>query len=493
MSPVSVGGALTIGDYALWDKNPLRVRGDSVYGATHAAGGRSAYVGELPPFEAGADDVHLSILGTMFDDAARSADRRRDRRPRTSSRRRSATRRASPTATATTGRRRAARRRRSSRCATPPTRSATTRCRPSCSSGTSSRSTTIRPACTAPTAPQIAQIIEDYDGGLGELLDALDAKGLTASTNILFTLDHGKVDTHNQVALGHARRRQRRRSDGRGGDGAGGGDGPRHLELRAAQRGRRRADLRRSSPAPGPRTARRRRPTSPTSCWRCIQSGAITGLDTTRTLTADGALGTRSFHDFRAASPNQPDIVVFPQGRLDAEPGRRHQHGARPVPGAHAVSLRPPRRLLRRRALRPAHHGRAGVQERRDAAAPGAPPRGRAHRAGDARGARWRSRPPRAARSARRWPAIPGETIAVPADPHHRPRRRSSPAAGSRGRRAAATPPATNVIILDVAGLYDDELFDDATTADGGGRLPGARRRRGRGSRTAGPRAATGR
>ena len=29
--------------------------------------------------------------------------------------------------------------------------------------------------------------------------------------------------------------------------------------------------------------------------------------------TADGALGTRSVHDFRAASPNQADIVVFPK------------------------------------------------------------------------------------------------------------------------------------------------------------------------------------
>ena len=67
VSPVSVGGELNVGDYAEWDKNPLRVRGDSVYGATHAAGGRSAYVGELPPFEAGADDVHLSIVGTMFE------------------------------------------------------------------------------------------------------------------------------------------------------------------------------------------------------------------------------------------------------------------------------------------------------------------------------------------------------------------------------------------------------------------------------------------
>ena len=47
VSPVNLPG-LTIGDYALWSKNPLRTRGDSVYKAVHAAGGRTAYVGELP-------------------------------------------------------------------------------------------------------------------------------------------------------------------------------------------------------------------------------------------------------------------------------------------------------------------------------------------------------------------------------------------------------------------------------------------------------------
>ena len=30
-------------------------------------------------------------------------------------------------------------------------------------------------------------------------------------------------------------------------------------------------------------------------------------------MTADGALGTRTFKDFRATSPNQADILVFPQ------------------------------------------------------------------------------------------------------------------------------------------------------------------------------------
>src|SRR5215831_460818 len=65
MPPVNLPG-LTIGDYALWDKNPLRTRGDSVYHAVHAANGHTAYVGELPPFEVGADDVRLTLVGTSF-------------------------------------------------------------------------------------------------------------------------------------------------------------------------------------------------------------------------------------------------------------------------------------------------------------------------------------------------------------------------------------------------------------------------------------------
>ena len=60
VSPVNLPG-LTVGDYALWAKNPLRTRGDSVYRAVHDAGGRSAYVGELPPFEVGADQVSATV------------------------------------------------------------------------------------------------------------------------------------------------------------------------------------------------------------------------------------------------------------------------------------------------------------------------------------------------------------------------------------------------------------------------------------------------
>src|SRR5205814_1636298 len=189
------------GDYALWDRNPLRVRGDSVYTATHAAGGRSAYVGELPPFEAGADDVHLSTVGTVFNTplGPLTVDATTAKNILTMSFN-------YPQDVAD-----------SYSYDGPP------------ASGETQTRFTLRDAAEYvrnnglpafmfvwdflaldddPTSSygadgaQLAQIIEDYDAGLGELLDALDAKGLTASTNILFTLDHGKVDTHNQVVLG---------------------------------------------------------------------------------------------------------------------------------------------------------------------------------------------------------------------------------------------------------------------------------------------------
>ena len=154
-SPVSVGGALTIGDYALYAKNPLLTRGDSVYRATRRAGGRTAYVGELPLFEAGADEAHLTIVGTQFATPLGlltvdkpTADEHPDGDARLPAE-------ASRTATRTTGHRRAARRRPSSRCETRPIscarRRRRIRCRRSCSCGTSWRWTTIRPARTAPT------------------------------------------------------------------------------------------------------------------------------------------------------------------------------------------------------------------------------------------------------------------------------------------------------------------------------------------------------
>ena len=174
---------------------------------------------------------------------------------------------------------------------------------------------------------------EDYDAGLGELLRALEERGLLANTDILFTLDHGKVDTHNQVVLGT-----------RGGASADGQLGA-LVAAKGSAAGLSSADYALLNedgdgqiyavvPNAGTPVAAARQAEVTHALLALVQSGNIKGLDTTRTMTADGALGTRRFHDFRASSPNQADIVVFPQddwtlNQVDAknaEPGPFREH-----------------------------------------------------------------------------------------------------------------------------------------------------------------------
>ncbi len=461
VSPVSVGGELSVGDYALWDQNPLRVRGDSVYAATHAAGGRSAYVGELPPFEAGADDVHLSIVGTVFDTplGALTVDETTAKNILTTS--------FNYPQNVADG----------YSYDGPP------------GSGETQTRFTLRDAADYvrnhglpafmfvwdfvaldddPTSmygadgPQIAQIIGDYDGGLGELLDAIDAKGLTASTNILFTLDHGKVDTHNQVALGT--------HGGANADGqmaalvtaqgaAMGLDTSSYALLNED------GDAQIYAVVDGAGTAAGAAAQADATgkLLALIQSGAITGLDTTRTLTADGALGTRSFHDFRAASPNQPDIVVFPKddwtlNKVDATntaPGPFQEHTQYPY-GRHggfsADELYVPLIMAG-----PAF--KSGVMLPHPVLHPDVAPTALATLGSKAALTTAARGPIRAA-----LVGDPGETIAVPADPTTA---RDVVLAGSgfEGTPVPGAASAASVVILDVAGLYEDELFDDSTTA----------------------------
>jgi Type I phosphodiesterase / nucleotide pyrophosphatase len=465
VSPVSVGGELNTGDYALWDKNPLRIRGDSVYGATHAAGGRSAYVGELPPFEAGADDVHLSIIGTMFETplGTLTVDATTAKNLLTQSL-------DYPTSVAS-----------SYAYDGPPT------------SGETQTQFTLRDAADYirshpmpafmfvwdfialdddPTSmygadgAQIVQIIEDYDGGLGELLTALDAKGLTGSTNIVFTLDHGKVDTHNQVALGTQGGPS---ADGQmaavvSADGAAMG-----LDTSSYALLNEDGDAQIYANVPGAGTAAGAAAQADVThkLLALIQSGAITGLDTTRTLTADGALGTRSFHDFRAASPNQPDIVVFPQddwtlNQVDATnsaPGPFQQHTEYPY-GRHggfsADELYVPLIMAG-----PAF--KSGVLLPHPVLHPEVAPTALAT-LGKANGMTVALTT--AARGAIRAAMVgdPGETIALP-DPPDGARDLVLTGSGFEGPVPPPSTPATNVVVLDVAGLYDDELFADDVTA----------------------------
>jgi hypothetical protein len=465
MSPVMVGGELDVGDYAVWDKNPLRVRGDSVYSATHAAGGRSAYVGELPPFEAGADDVHLSIVGTTFDTplGILTVDATTAKNLLTNSL-------GYPSNIAD-----------SYSYDGPP------------DSGETQTRFTLRAAADyvrnhpmpafmfvwdfvaldddvtsvyGADGAQLAQIIEDYDAGLGELIAALTDKNLLDSTNILFTLDHGKVDTHNQVVLGTH----------------GGADADGQMAALVTSQGaamgldtssyallNEDGDAQIYANVPGAGTAGGAAAEADVThkLLTLIQSGAITGLDTTRTLTADGALGTRSFQDFRAASPNQADIVVFPKddwtlNRVDAgntTPGPFQEHTQYPY-GRHggfsADELYVPLIMAG-----PAF--KSGVMLPHPVLHPEVAPTALAA-LGKVGGKAVALRT--AARGAIQAALVgdPGETISVP-DPPDGARELVLAASGF-----AATPPPpaaspTNVIVLDVAGLYDDELFTDDVTA----------------------------
>ncbi len=464
VSPVSVGGELDVGDYAEWDKNPLRVRGDSVYGATHAAGGRSAYVGELPPFEAGADDVHLSILGTMFETplGTLTVDQTTAKNLLTGS--------LGYPSSVVNG----------YSYDGPP------------ASGETQTQFTLRDAADYvrnhpmpafmfvwdfvaldddPTSmygadgPQIAQIIEDYDGGLGELIAALTDKNLLDSTNILFTLDHGKVDTHNQVVLGT-----------QGGANADGqmaalvtSQGPAMgLDTGSYALLNEDGDAQIYAVVPGAGTAAGAAAQADVThkLLTLIQSGAIVGLDTTRTLTADGALGTRSFHDFRATSPNQADIVVFPQddwtlNQVDATntaPGPFQEHTQYPY-GRHggfsADELYVPLIMAG-----PAF--KSGVMLPHPVLHPEVAPTALASLGQSGKTVALRT----AARGAIQAALVgdPGETISVP-DPPDGARDLVLTGSGFEGTPPAPTVAATNVIVLDVAGLYDDELFTDDVTS----------------------------
>ena len=325
VSPVSVAGELNVGDYAALGQEPaararrqrLRrdARGRRPLGLRRRAAAVRGGRRRRPPV----DRRH------HVRDAARAADRGRDdgEEPAHQLARLPAERRRQLHLRRPARQRRdadpvhAARRRRLP--------SATTRCRRSCSSGTSSRSTTIRPACTAPTARRSRRSSRTTTPASASCSPRSTDKNLLDSTNILFTLDHGKVDTHNQVVLGT--------QGGANADGQlaalvtaqGAAMGLDTSQLRAPQRGRRRADLRRR-----PRRRHRRR-----------RGGA--GRRHPQAAHAD-PVGRhhRARHDAHAdrrrrarhaqlprlprRQPQPGRHRRLPEGRLDAEPGRRHQH-----------------------------------------------------------------------------------------------------------------------------------------------------------------------
>ena len=462
-SPVNLPG-LSVGDYALWDVNPLRTRGDSVYRAVHDAGGRPAYVGELPPFEVGADDVHLSILGTTFGPITITP----------SSAEGLLTDLLHYPKDVASG----------YHFDGPP------------AAGESQLHFTLRDAADFvratdgahpmpaylfvwdfialdgdPTAALgadgagVAAIIEDYDAGLGELLQALSDKNLLDSTNILFTLDHGKVDTHAQVALGT-----------HGGDGTTAADGQlaaviatagatTGLDTQSYALLNEDGDALLYARVDGAGTAAGA--TAQTDVAHrlvsLVQSGAITGVDTTRTMTADGYLGTRRFHDFRASGPNQADIILFPEDdwtlnqvdATNAAPGPFQEHTQNPYArhgGFSADELYVPLILAG-----PAF--KSGVLLPHPVEHADVAPTALATLV-----------EPVSLRTAARGPihaalaGDPGETVPLPSPPDGA---RDLVLSGSGFLGAVPPPatPATAVVVIDVAGLYDEEVFGDPVLA----------------------------
>jgi hypothetical protein len=462
--PVSLPG-YSAGSYALYDQNPLLTRGDSVYQAVRRAGLHSAYFGQLPPFEAGADQVHLTVVGATFADATIASVE------------------AAGLLT--------------SLLHYPQKVVDSYHLDGPADPGESYAHFTLRDAATfvratTPAQPlpdymfiwdfialdddptsaygadsaAIVRIIEDYDDALGALLSALSDKGLLTDTNILFTLDHGKVDSHNQVALGT-----------RGADAATAIAADGQLgALVAAQGGAlgvSTADYallnedgdaliyaRTAGAGTDAGAAEQARVTQ--ALLSLIQSGQLVGVDTTRTMTADGALGTRRFHDSRASSPNQADIVVFPiadwtLNQVDvynAQPGPflEHtqfaygRHGGFSVEElyvplimagpAFKVGALVPHPVLHPEVAPTALLGLGDVRLTTAARGPIA-----AALAGD-----------------------PAEALPQPADLSGA-RDAILDGSGYGQPLVLAGAPATAAVIIDVAGLYEDELFTDATLA----------------------------
>jgi arylsulfatase A-like enzyme len=462
VTPVNLPG-LTAGDYARYDKNPLRIRGDSTYKAVEAQQLGSAFVGELPPFEVGADVVHLSIIGgtvgglTVDQQLAESLlagalaypqdvidSYHFDSRPEAGSLTRFTMADAADFIRTT------------------PLASL-----PRYMFVWDFPELDGDPTSQGANSPGVIQLIEDYDAGIGDILSALTEKGIRDDTNILFTLDHGKVDTHNQVALGT-----------RGGTASTPADG--QLATAVAAMGpalgisttdyallNEDGDALLYAAVPNAETdaGKARQAEVAHALLTIIQSGTITGVDTTRTMTADGAMGTRKFHDFRGSSPNQPDIIVFPQddwtlNQVDSTnttPGPFTQHTT-PY-GRHGgfstdelyVPLIMSGPAFKKGVLIPHPVNHPQVAPTAMAAL------GLKLSTADAG-------PVSAA-----LVGDPGETAAQPADLGVGTRDDVLASSGFGGAPVLAGSFALQAVIIDAAGLYDDEIFRDDQTASAAG------------------------
>ncbi len=458
--PLGFGG-LGLGDYAFWDKNPLLNRSESLYTfAKQNLGDHPAYVGPLPPFEAGADNVHMTIAGrtlqglTITETTGRTLFRNLLKYPQDviDSYKLDGPGQDGESIMHYT------------------LRDAADVIRHTDADGKLPRFMFVWDFIALDDNPtntygadgaQLQKVIEDYDSGMGEVLAALEETGHLDDTDIIFTLDHGKVDTHKQVNLGT-----------HGGSGSEPGDGQlgQLVDARSDELGITSKDYgilnedgdaqiyAKVDGAGTPAGAQRQKEVTD-ALLQVIQSGDIEGLDTTRTMTADGAMGTRRYHDFHDASPHQPDIIVFPKpdwtlNKVDpnnAEPGTFKEHTEHPF-GRHGgfsedelyvpVIMAGPAIKEGKLLPTPVNHP--------DVAATAAFVLDHQNLAG-AEGT-----PIFAALK-----GYPGDAVDQPAD-MTTSRDTVLHAAGFHGAVKPAGDSAKSVLVIDAAGLYYDEVFTDA-------------------------------
>jgi len=462
-APVSLPG-LSTGDYLFYDKNPLRTRGDSLYEVARRAGLRSAYFGELPPFEGTADDVYLTMIGAKLGPVSVTPELARqlftdglDYPPAVVDRFHfEGPGDADEDIVHFT-----------IRLAADIVRAAPS---PDAIPGfmfvwdflALDDDPTSR---TGAGGPDIVRSVEDYDAAIGALLGALEAQGILESTNILFTLDHGKVDTHRQVVLGTHGETATSAADGQlaaavAAMGPALGVTPSDYAL-VNEDGD--AQIYAAVDGAGTPAGAARQHAVTHALLTIVQSGAIEGLDTSRTMTADGDLGTRRFESVRGAGPHQADILVFPADdwtlnqvdATNAAPGPFVEHTGAPY-GRHGgfsvdelyVPLVMAGPAFKRGVVLP------HPVEHAEVAATAAWALGGVRLRTAARG------PVAAALE-----GDPGEALPLPADPSGT-RELALAGAGFGGAVALAGPPARAAVIIDVAGLYDDEVFADDALAD---------------------------
>jgi predicted AlkP superfamily pyrophosphatase or phosphodiesterase len=312
--PFSLAG-LGVGNYVFYDQNPLNPavthHTESVWSTTHAAGLSNTYVGQLPPWEWGTDMAHFSILdaavfGITLDGPTIKGILLNSLNYPTDVVSNHVSLDGPPDAGETIEHF--------------TIRDAAEVWNKAVASGTKPPRYMFVWAFIAldddPTStyggdgPQIAAVVDDYDNAIGDLLNAIDNSPYKGQVNIMFTLDHGKVDTTEQVALGTAVEDGEQLAELVANSGSLHHVGPDDYAILNEDGD---ALIYAKCDGGGTPAGMARQTEISHGLVELIQAGTLQGVDTSRTITWDGYMGTRRLHDYRIESPYQADVIVFPQ------------------------------------------------------------------------------------------------------------------------------------------------------------------------------------